>query len=44
VTLLKAIGQGVEVHEIDPALVTAALRELQHRHKQRRAPGPASPS
>jgi 3-dehydroquinate synthase len=32
VTLLRAIGQGVEVHEIDPAGVVAALRFLEARH------------
>jgi len=33
ITLLKAIGQGVEVHEMDPAKITAAIHELHERAK-----------
>jgi 3-dehydroquinate synthase len=35
VTLLRAIGQGAEVHEMHPAAIVAALRELQARHATR---------
>lgn len=31
VTLLKAIGQSVEVHEMNPRLIAAAIHELQER-------------
>jgi len=32
ITLLKDIGQSVEVHEMDPRQITAAVEELRHRH------------
>ena len=31
ITLLKAIGQGIEVHEMNHALVVNAIHELQER-------------
>lgn len=37
VTLLKAIGQGVEVHEMDDAVIVEAIQELHLRHSQRAA-------
>ena len=33
VTLLKEIGRGVEVHEMNPATVIQGIHELQHRHR-----------
>ena len=42
VTLLKAIGQGVEVHEMNHALVVKAIHELQERY-QRQANQTAAP-
>jgi 3-dehydroquinate synthase len=38
ITLLKAIGQGFEVHEMDPALVTESIQELETRDQQRATP------
>ncbi len=35
VTLLKGIGQGFEVHEVNPAKVVEAIYELRDRHTQR---------
>ncbi len=35
VTLLQGIGRGVEVHEMFPAKVATAIRELQERHASR---------
>jgi len=35
VTLMRAIGQGFEVHEIDEGWVVDAVRELQRRHFER---------
>ena len=37
VTLLKAIGQGVEVHEMDDAVIVESIQELHVRHSQRDA-------
>ena len=34
ITLLRGIGHGVETHEMDPALVTAAVEELRDRAKK----------
>jgi 3-dehydroquinate synthase len=34
ITLLRAIGQGFEVHEMDPALVTQSIQELESRSQQ----------
>ena len=34
ITLLKAIGQGFEVHEMNFPKVIESIYELQHRHKQ----------
>jgi 3-dehydroquinate synthase len=33
ITLLKEIGQGVEVHEMDSQIIIAAIHELRHRQK-----------
>ncbi|MGA9451347.1 MAG: 3-dehydroquinate synthase, partial [Verrucomicrobiia bacterium] len=33
VTLLKEIGQAVEVHEMNPATVVQGIHELQHGHR-----------
>jgi 3-dehydroquinate synthase len=43
ITLLSEIGHGVEVHEMQPAAIAAALRELEDRHsaRSRGAPFPA---
>ena len=35
VTLLKAVGQGVEVHEMDDAVIVESIQELHTRHSQR---------
>jgi len=35
VTLLQAIGHGVEVHEMDDAVIVEAIQELHVRHSQR---------
>lgn len=35
VTLLKGIGQGVEVHEMDDAVIVESIQELHVRHGQR---------
>ena len=35
ITLLSEIGHGVEVHEMQPAAIVAALRELEDRHSAR---------
>jgi len=35
VTLLKAVGQGVEVHEMDDAVIVESIQELHRRHSQR---------
>ena len=35
VTLLKAIGQGVEVHEMDDAVIVESIQELHVRHSER---------
>jgi 3-dehydroquinate synthase len=35
VTLLKAIGQGIEVHEMDDAVIVESIQELQVRNAQR---------
>ena len=35
ITLLKSIGQGVEVHEVSLPKMLEAIYELQHRHAQR---------
>src|SRR6266581_2569154 len=37
ITLLKAIGQGIEVHEMDIPVVMRAIHELQHRYARRAA-------
>lgn len=37
VTLLKAIGQGVEVHEMDDAVIVEAIQELHVRQSERAA-------
>jgi 3-dehydroquinate synthase len=42
ITLLKAIGQGIEVHEMDDAVIVEAIQELHTRHCQRAAPLPSS--
>jgi 3-dehydroquinate synthase len=34
ITLLSEIGRGVEVHEMNPAKVVAAIQELQQRNRQ----------
>ena len=33
ITLLKAIGQAAEVHEMNPATIIQGIHELQHRHR-----------
>ena len=33
ITFLKEIGRAVEIHEIDPKKIVAAIHELQRRHK-----------
>ncbi len=38
ITLLSAIGKGVEVHEMQSPLIMQALRELEQRHSSRRRP------
>lgn len=38
VTLLKGIGQGVEVHKMDDAVIVESLQELHLRHASRLAP------
>jgi len=44
ITLLKEIGQGVEVHEMDPRQVIAAIRELrERRHETDAAPKMSQP-
>jgi 3-dehydroquinate synthase len=35
VTLLKAVGQGVEVHEMDDSVIVESIQELHLRHSQR---------
>ena len=35
VTLLKGIGQGIEVHEMDEAVIVESIQELHLRHSQR---------
>ena len=35
VTLLREIGEGFEVHEMDPVQVTASIAELESRHEAR---------
>ena len=35
ITLLQGVGRGFEVHEMESAVVLAAIHELQERHKQR---------
>lgn len=39
ITLLKEIGQGFEVSEMDQTLITEAINELQERHQARRKSG-----
>ena len=34
ITLLQGVGRGFEVHEMDAAMVLAAIRELHERHQQ----------
>jgi 3-dehydroquinate synthase len=34
ITLLQGVGRGFEVHEMESAVVLAAIQELQERHKQ----------
>jgi len=45
VTMLKGIGQGFEVHEIDESVVIQAIHELEERHakKNRRTPPNVGP-
>jgi 3-dehydroquinate synthase len=38
VTLLKAIGKGLEVHEMDDAVIVEAIQELHVRHSKRSTP------
>lgn len=35
ITLLKDVGQGIEVHEMDDAVIVESLQELQQRHHER---------
>ncbi len=35
ITLLRGIGKGVEVHEIDQAQMRQAIRELEQRHREK---------
>jgi 3-dehydroquinate synthase len=35
ITLLRGIGQGVEVHEMDHLRIMESIRELEERHLQR---------
>ena len=35
VTLLKAIGQGIEVHDMDDAIIVESIQELHTRHSER---------
>ena len=37
VTLLKSVGQGIEVHEMDEAVIVESIQELQIRYAQRMA-------
>ncbi len=37
ITLLQGVGRGFEVHEMDPLVVLAAIRELHDRHTHRAA-------
>ncbi len=39
ITLLRAIGQGFEIHEMDAPTVRAAIQELEERHRSRPAAG-----
>ena len=35
ITLLKSIGQGFEVHQMNDAIVVDSMQELQQRHNER---------
>jgi len=42
ITLLRAIGDGFEVHEMNPALIRESIRELHVRHRARQGAKPTS--
>ena len=43
ITLLREIGMGFEVHEMDEALLLASIEDLHSRHMAQGAPGAAAP-
>jgi 3-dehydroquinate synthase len=44
ITLLKAIGQGIEIHEMDEAAIVESIQELHVRHSERAEIPPSFPA